>query len=186
MRRFILVGGAALALAACNPGQDASPAAGGAGAPAAAEAAPAAQMAQPKLDDGLWVVTTTTDHGGMELRICYDQAVQDRLSAFGQQGPGMDCQTSGAPGGPGVWAFRSTCTTPQGHVATEGRASGDFRVNYRVEATSTTTGAPIAEMNGTRSVTVAGRREGDCPAGWRPGDAEVMGQRVNIADAAAR
>ena len=131
MRGFLLIGAAALTLAACQK----SP---GAGSDQTA-AAPAETLASgaPHRRAGLWEQTITRDGKTLAMgamKICVDDAMEAKAAMFKSTGPmgqsaeGMNC-THDAPtrGLDGSWAFTATCKMPNGmQEVTSGKVSGDF------------------------------------------------------------
>ncbi len=138
---------------------------------ALAAAAPAA----PARKAGWWEITTAiTAPMAMTTRMnmCTDAATEARNNAFANnQGPpgGADC-TQGPVGRTAAgWTFSSTCRMAGMTTTTSGVATGDFNANYRVEATTRMTPAPMPQMAESKTVLTA-RWLGPCPAGRRPGD----------------
>jgi hypothetical protein len=156
------------ALAACSPKADEAEKADAAAAPEA-PAAPAGAKAM-TLAPGLW--KTQVFAAGVPTnanRMCYDQAVAEKLGVMGRapQG-GQACTETMTPNPDGSIAFTSTC----GGVSTTGVMKGDLNKAYTMEFNS---GGQVMKIEATR--------EGDCPADFRPGDMEVQGMKINMLDA---
>lgn len=168
LRPIALVAVAGLALAACGNND---PEAAGREAASEAGASPA-QGDAPILRDGLWRVTTAVDGQPTEMRMCMDRAFQEAMGVFGQQFAGANCsENSTTPRPGGGWNVRSVCEMAQmGRMVTEGVTTGDLRTAYRTEMTTVTTGAAMAQMNGTSTTLVEGVYEGPCPSDMNPGD----------------
>lgn len=177
-----IAGAAALALlAGCNKAEEKAANAPEAGKEAVA-AAPA-ETAMPARKAGLWNQTIATGDMTQTMKLCLDVATAEKISAFGQQTSQDVCSeqqmTKRLDGG---WDFASTCDMgPQGKIVSKGTATGDFTSKYQVKATSTTTGATMAQANGTHEMTMTAEWVGPCPAGMKPGDLELPGgMRMNI------
>jgi len=76
--------------------------------------------------------------------------------------------------------MESTCDmAANGKVSTKAKASGDFASAYKMEVTSTTTGASQAELNRTNNVMVEAKWLGPCPAGMNAGAREMNGMVID-------
>lgn len=157
------------ALAACSPKAGETEKAETAAAPEVPAAPPAGAKAM-TLAPGLW--KTQVIAAGVPTnanRMCYDRAVAEKLGVMGRapQG-GQECTETMTPNPDGSIAFTSTC----GGVSTTGVMRGDLNRAYSVEFTSQ-----------GQQMKIEATREGDCPAGFRPGDMEVQGMKINMLDA---
>lgn len=187
---FRLALGVSLAagLVACGdqeaPPADA-PAPGADGRPATSPSVPDASA--PRLGSGLWRISTSGDDGGTAMRVCMDEALQERLSVIGGQ-IGGGCEQETAVRTPGGWKTRAVCDLSGmggGRTVVESDVTGDLARSYAARAVSTTTGAAVPHMNRTISTTTQGVREGDCPADMRPGDVAMEGgPRFNMTEMA--
>ena len=158
------------ALAACSPKDDAEETAAAPEAAPAPAAAPAAAAAARTLAPGLWKTQVIASGVPTNLtRMCYDKALTEKLGVMGRapQG-GQACTETMTPNPDGSIAFTSTC----GGAATTGVMRGDLNKAYTVEFNS-----------GGQAMKIDATREGDCPAGFKPGDMEVQGVKINILDA---
>ncbi len=178
----------ALSIAACEPA--ATEGSADAGAQAGAEAAAtdaassgadaSADTVEARVREGLWQTVMTAEGATVTTRACMD----DSMSAIqtSSQASMGDCSQTMNRSGEG-FAFSSRCALPTGgETTTEGTMTGDLETAYRVEATTTTTGAPMAAMNRTSAIVTEATYQGACPEGWRPGDVEVAGMRMNLGD----
>ena len=140
----------------------------------------------PRLAPGLWRVTTTSDGQSQEMSMCLDAAIQSRMSAFGATASAGACEETRMTREPGGgWRTRSVCDMgPGGRMVSDGVVTGDFRSIYRSEWTTVTSGAALAQMNGETSSVAEGRLVGPCPADMRPGEADIAGMRLNMAEMA--
>ncbi len=171
---------AVLALAACGKKETAGPAAPSQMA-AAPEAAPA-PMTPPRRKVGLWEHTMHMAQMTQTSRICFDDAVNDKMSLWGQQAGKEACkEQSITPKLGGGWTFHSVCEMGSGgKVVSDGETSGDFNSHYTVKVKSVTTGAQAAQMNGDHEMTLEATWKGPCPADFKPGDMEVNGMKINM------
>jgi hypothetical protein len=120
-------------------------------------------------------------------RICFDEAVNEKLSLWGQQAGKDACEDQSVTPMPGGWTFRSTCKMGSGGtVVSTGQATGDFNSHYTVKAKSTTTGAAAPQMNGEHDMTLEATWTGPCPPDFKPGDMELPGgMKINMLTMAA-
>ncbi len=143
-------------------------------------------LAQPARRAGLWETKMTGGPmGGMAMTVstCVDPASERSDAAMATHPPagsGMSC--TGGRGGPapgGGWAFHSVCHSSRGMtVDTEGVASGDFRTSYTVHTKTRMSPAPMPAM-AVSETTISGRYLGPCPAGMKPGEANINGRPVS-------
>jgi len=196
MRVVILTGAvalAALSLAACNR-KPAEPAASGAepaatAAPAAATAA-SGPTALPRRKPGLWRTSITTEGGpagarGHSSDMCIDEAVEEKLTVVGGQTGREACKTYDFNRNlDGSFSFHSVCDMgPSGTIDSSGSITGDFNSAYKVSLKSTTSGASVAQMNGSHVMTVDSQRLGPCKSGQRGGDMVLSnGMTMNVID----
>ena len=188
-RTVLMLGAAALALAACSKTADKQAANGAAPAGEAAKTTAAeAPSGPPTRKAGLWEQTMAFNGMKQTMRMCVDEATEQKAKWWSTE------RRRGAGGSPecseqkfsrsltGGWTIHAVCHEPGGMtVATDGTATGDFGNNYHVEMTSVTTGSSMAEANGTHKMVMDGAWKGPCPAGWTPGDMELPGgMRMNV------
>jgi len=175
--KFAAVAGVALvAMTACSKEKEAATANPGAEA--------AAQVEVPKRKPGLWKQTMLVE--GIDViqtvHLCLDQASDAKLAWWGQQGFKQACSKNEIKkASDGSWSFSSVCEGAGVKTTNDGSAVGDFGSRYQLKAESSTTGAPIPEMNGTRTITIDAEWVGECAADMKPGDMELPnGQRMNM------
>lgn len=145
-------------------------------ADAPAKAAPKV-VETPKRKPGLWIQTTSVEGLGEvpPISLCLDEETDSKMAWWGQQGVRGGCLKNDVTrNADGSWSFESICQS-QANISTttRGTATGDFESAFKVEAETTTEGAPIPDMNGTRKVSIDYRWEGECPAEMSPGDMKL-------------
>lgn len=178
MRHWIAalaLGASALTLGACHKAEEQKP----------ATAAKPAVVETPQRKPGLWKQTMSIQ--GTDIKqtasMCLDNQSDKKISWWAQQGVRGGCAKNDVQRQPdGTWKFSSSCEMAGGiKMESEGTATGDFTSKYNVTATTTTTGAPMAQMNGTKTVVIDAEWTGPCPAGMKGGDVQLPnGQIVNM------
>ena len=150
----------------------------------AADTGAPAQVEVPKRTPGLWKQTMLVEGVDMlqTVKICLDEASDAKLAWWGQQGFKQSCSKNEiAKQADGSWKFSSVCEGAGVKTTNDGSAVGDFSSKYQLKAESTTTGAPIPQMNGSRTITIDAEWVSECPTGMKPGDMDLPnGQRVNM------
>jgi hypothetical protein len=179
MRSVLLIGSAALALAACQKTTGASNAAASA-ASATPSASPAGSASGAfRIQPGLWQEAVTRDGRRLAIggfKTCIDETEATQASVFKPSGQtnaaATDCTRPAPTRGPdGAFSFSTTCSLQGGgQRVTKGVASGDWSTGYHVDLQSDTTGAALANMNGHHTMTMDGKWLGPCPAGMAGGD----------------
>ena len=174
----LVIGATALPLAACNRQKSNDQ-------QASAVASAPAPVPTPTRKPGLWKQTMfLEDNNAMQTAsLCLDKAADAKMAWWAQQGVRGGCAKNDVQRQPdGSWKFSSVCEMAGGiKMVTEGSAVGDFDSKYQVKAETTTTGAPMPQMNGTHAVTIDATWEGPCPEGMQPGDMQLPdGRRVNM------
>lgn len=169
MRTITLVSGlAALSLAACGQGGDASPAgkANNAANDTAGNVAAAGMPTGPT--PGLWRVTTRMS--GMPAGVsapAVETCIREAKFEAPQGVPessGMTCEQQSFRREGDAMVGHMVCTSADGmRTETDTRVSGDFTRNYTMEVKSRMTPPPSPEMSELTMVMTA-ERLGDCPA----------------------
>ena len=146
------------------------------------KAAAGPELPAPARRPGVWRQSLSMAGLIQTARVCIDPATDARLSLIGAQSTSGDCSRPRITRESGGWRFQSDCDMGSGgRTQTAGTAVGDFASQYVVRARSTTTGAAVPQMNGTRSFTAVATWEGACPAGMTPGDMSLPGSlTVNL------
>jgi len=175
----------ALTLAACHKADDQTTQ-----NPTATAAKPA-NVETPQRKAGLWKQSMSIEGTNIKqvASLCLDNQSDKKIAWWAQQGLRGGCGKNDVQRQPdGSWKFSSSCEMAGGiKMDSEGVATGDFGSKYEVKATTTTTGAPMAQMNGTRTVVIDAEWTGPCPAGMKGGDIELPdGRRVNMMAMAAK
>ncbi|MDP3175560.1 MAG: hypothetical protein Q8M88_14100 [Phenylobacterium sp.] len=189
----LAAGAAMVALSGCgdkSAGDKAAPAKTGTPSDASATASgPSVAMTPPHRKPGLWEQKVSMSGMDQTTRLCLDEAVEQKLSWWGQQATKDMCaKTRIAPRLDGAWEIASECDMGSGgKTVTNGVAVGDFATGYRMEATTVTTGAGAPQMNGEHKMVVQATWKGACPAGFKPGDMELPGgMKFNMIDMAGK
>lgn len=145
-------------------------------------AAPVVEV--PARKPGLWKQTLLVEGVDMiqTVQLCLDAASDAKLAWWGQSGFKQACSKNEIVKQPdGSWKFSSVCEGGGVKTTNDGSAVGNFESKYQIRADSTTTGAPVPQMNGSRTITIDAEWVGECPAGMAPGDMELPnGQRMNM------
>ena len=181
MKRVLVSAAVILALAACSKKPATAPDA--ATAAASAPAAPqTASMTPPERKAGLWEQKMSTAGMHQVSRICFSDAVNRKMTLWGQQGGEEMCSQKSIMPTAGGWKFSSTCNMGSGGtIVSSGEAKGDFGTHYTVDMKSSTTGAAVPQMNGEHAMTLEATWKGPCPADFKPGDMELPGgMKINM------
>lgn len=136
---------------------------------------------------GHWQITLTLADGSAAPQViqqCVDAQSDRLLHAFGGlMTAGSSCTSSDRKDGAGIHVD-TTCKVSQDittHLQTV--FTGDFSSNYTVTATTRVDGDPGAAKKPPRTVLIAGKWLGACPADQRPGDIVLAdGKRMNVLD----
>lgn len=184
MRAVAIVCMGALALSACQkkPDEAAKTADGGS---ASANAPLASGPAEPpRRKPGLWVQTVTAGGATQETRICLDEAVEKKMTLWGQSMGEQTCARNEITPTAGGWKVESECDFGEaGKNVSSGVVTGDFNSRYVMKMTTTTTGAKMIQANGTQTMEMTGAWQGACPADMKPGDIVLPGgMKMNIAN----
>lgn len=150
--------------------------AGGPGGGAAASIPAAAPGTTPVRKAGLWQTTMNSGRGAQSGQLCVDEQTELRRGVFSQGGGGrggQGCEPKIAKSGAN-WTYSMACTRSFGDaevkMSTSQTLSGDLAKSYQLKGTSSTSGGPNPEMNGTRAISGSGTYVGPCPAGMKAGD----------------
>ena len=137
----------------------------------------------PKRKAELWEQTmdAASISGGQAMHqvasVCVDPASEGEMAAMGlQMSKDMKCTEQRVTRTATGMEFTSTCPMgDSGTVASKGVMTGDFNASYKMEMTSTTTGAAAEQMNGEHKMTLTAVWKGPCPADMKPGDIRLSG-----------
>jgi hypothetical protein len=155
-------------LAACGKSPSAEIGGAKSGAESAATPATVAMTAAggPKRRDGYWEMGSFSDTGTPMSKqfLCVGGASEDKFSVFDQLAMVGDCSEKTFTRTATGWTFQTSCKLMDKVTVQKGTISGDFQDNFRVD--QTVTQAPQPPIKGS----VRGKRVGDCPAKFKPGD----------------
>lgn len=173
MRRTLVFAISLLALAACSK-------------PAEKPAAASSESTARK--PGLWELRISDGESVQVQRECLDAATDQQLSLIGRQTNDQNCQKHLMTRQPdGSWRFSTVCDMGSGGVVSaEGVATGDFATHYQMKVEQSTTGAAVPMLNGNRRLVIDAAWVAECPAGMKPGEAELPGgRRINMVEISA-
>ena len=188
MRAYVVIGSAALALAACQKAGNT----GGSGATATTPTPAATSSGLPTRRAGLWQQTISRQGasgpmnamGGM--KICIDATTESKGAAFARNmGQGRGDSPCPPPtisrGLDGNVTYAMTCQMGEGGTMTsKGTMSGDMSSAYHVHVETDVTGSQMPSMNGHRVTEIDGKWLGPCPTGMAGGDVQLPnGMTVN-------
>jgi hypothetical protein len=147
----------------------------GCGAPAGARGvAPMAQaVVWPHRQAGLWQETLIRDGAAAPTKsalVCLGAGPVTDIAPLGRAWGHGDCQRTLTQSRDGTYHFSSACRLGGGTLmTTKGVASGDFTTHYALTADVQVEDAPIAALDGRRSLKISGVYRGPCPIGMKPG-----------------
>jgi len=162
---------AASVLAGCG----AKPGAGDAKAPArgsgpAVAAAPPADVVltpkgAPQRRDGYWEMASFADTGTPMAKqfYCVGAGSEQKFSLFDALASVGDCDKRDFTRTPTGWTFATRCKLMDATTTQTGTISGDFQQAFRVDQT-------VSQGASTQKGSIRGRRVGDCPSNFKPGD----------------
>lgn len=186
MRGVAIVCVGALSLAACQkkPAETGAEAAKTGEGTQASATSPASSATPPRRKPGLWVQTMSSDGMTQETKICLDEAVEQKMTLWGQQMGQQVCAKNAITPTTGGWKVESECDFGEaGRNVTSGTVTGDFNSRYVIKLTTTTTGAKMVQANGTHAMEMSAEWKGACPADMKPGDMMLPGgMKMNIAN----
>ena len=178
----------AFALSACGNRDDTATTGKTAEVATNAPASPAGPTVMPRRKPGLWSHTVATGGATQAMKVCLDSDTDAKMSIWGQATSKDMCAKNAVSPIAGGWRFESECDLggAAGKSTTWGTVRGDLSSSYVVEASSTTTGASMAQANGTHDMTLTARWEGPCPASMNGGDVQLPGgMTINMETLAA-
>ncbi len=142
-------------------------------APQGASSVAAHAVTRPVLKAGLWEKRWSLPglDAVQRARFCVDAASQEKAALWTGEDPSAGCdQPTIAHAADGSWTFSLTCDHGSGgKVTTKGAAAGDFDRRYQSKAQVSTTGAALAQMNRSDTVTAEFVWMGACPPEMKPG-----------------
>jgi hypothetical protein len=158
-----------VALSACGAPSGAK---SGGGAPAAGQAAatPASVIltpgGAPTRRDGYWEMGSFSESGSPMSKqfLCVGGGSEAHFSVFDQLAAVGDCSQKTFTRTASGWSFETRCKLMDQVTVQKGTISGDFQTAFRVD--QAVSQGPGTEIKGS----IRGRRIGDCPAKFAPGD----------------
>jgi hypothetical protein len=129
---------------------------------------------------GLWEQTVVSEGSRQTTRHCLGPGVTSSFGSAIAEGAGS-CAALKMTGTAHGFAFDSTCDYGEnGKAVAHGVVSGDLAATYRMEVTTTVTGAAAPQMNRTGTSVTTAAWKGPCPAGMAPGDIDLPdGTRIH-------
>jgi hypothetical protein len=189
MRIALVAGLAAVSiasLAACNK---AGPTSAGSVAPAVSGPLTADQI--PHRKPGLWKQTVSMEGapvGSGFTQLCVDANSEAKMSLAAQSVPGAHCNAPQFTRNlDGSLTFTGGCDMgANGKLQSTGTIKGDFNSGYTATVSTTTSGSPLAAVNGARTMVITATWTGPCAPGQVGGDMILTnGMKVNVLRAAA-
>jgi hypothetical protein len=141
---------------------------------------------------GLWQQDMSRDGTAMAAassQVCLDAAAEDKMSVFGQQMANKMCQGQKVTHNlDGTWSSDSVCSLNGGmKMLGHTVVTGDFNSKIMMKTVTTTTGAPVAAMNGKHEIDITTTWLGACKPGQRGGDVMMAnGMKMNMMDMLAK
>ncbi|MDB5476705.1 MAG: hypothetical protein JWP49_2216 [Phenylobacterium sp.] len=131
---------------------------------------------------GLWEQTVVSQGSRQTTRHCLGEGATSSFAAAIAEGA-RSCAALKISGTAHGFAFESACDYGEGGVSlAQATVSGDPATRYRMELTTTVTGAAAPQVNGTRTSVTTAAWKGPCPAGMQPGDIDLPdGTRIHPA-----
>ncbi len=120
----------------------------------------------PQRRDGYWEIVSVSESGSPMSKqfLCVGAGSEDRFSVIDQLASVGDCSKKDFTRTATGWAFETRCTLMDKETVQTGSISGDFQQAFRID--QTVTQSPDTTIKGS----IIGRRIGDCPAKFQPGD----------------
>lgn len=129
---------------------------------------------------GLWVQTVSAEGRSQTQRLCLGEGVTSSFQTAIAQGA-RSCAPVKMSGTAHGFAIDAVCDHGEnGTAASHAVVSGDPAKTYRLEVTTTVTGAKAPQMNRTATAVTTAAWQGPCPAGMKPGDMDLPdGTRIH-------
>jgi hypothetical protein len=120
----------------------------------------------PKRRDGYWEFASVGASGTVMGKqfLCVGAGSEDKYSIFEQLSELGNCSKKEFTRTPTGWNFETRCSMMNVTTVQKGVIAGDFQNNFRVDQTVSQT------SGGGMTGAVVGRRVGECPAKYKPGD----------------
>ena len=120
----------------------------------------------PKRLDGYWEFASIGASGTVMGKqfLCVGAGSEDKYSIFDQLSALGSCSKKDFMRTPTGWSFETQCSMMSVTTVQKGVITGDFQKSFRVDQTVT------QSSGGGMTGAVVGRRIGDCPGQYKPGD----------------
>ncbi len=134
----------------------------------------------PKRRDGYWELTAIGPGGtaiGKKF-LCVGSGSEEKFSLFDQLALLGSCSKKEFRRTAGGWSFETQCAMMDVTTTQKGTISGDFQNSFRVDQ-------KVSQSSGFDTTgAMIGRRVGDCPAQYKPGDmvTEDGSMSINMLD----
>lgn len=164
---------AAGALAACGPPAADKTTVPGAGPASSSDEAATVSPANialtakgaPRRRDGYWEMASFAEDGTpmSKQSLCVGADSESGFSVFDQLAMVGDCDKKDFVRTPGGWTFETSCKLMDTVTVQKGVISGDFQTDFLIDQT-------VTQGDIVQKGSIRGRRVGDCPGKYKPGD----------------
>ncbi len=132
----------------------------------------------PARKPGLWEVNMKMEGSPATLtKHCVDEKTDKQMQQMGQA-MNTDCKPGVQKQEAGAYLFEQECKFGKSVMASRSITKGDFQSRFQTEIESRFT-PPLNGQAGSKMVLDA-KWAGACPSGWKPGDMEMGGKRINV------
>jgi len=194
MRIVLAAGFAAISiasLAACNKAGPTASDASSAGSVGPAVSGPLTADQVPHRRPGLWRQTVAMDGapvGSGFTQLCVDANSEAKMSLAAQNVPSAHCDAPQFTRNlDGSLTFAGGCDMgANGKLQSTGTIRGDFNSAYTATISTTTSGSPLAAVNGAHNMVITATWTGPCAPGQVGGDMILTnGMKINVLRPAA-
>ena len=148
-----------------NAARSASLDSGDGAAPATPPSVAMTPRGAPRRADGYWEMASFSETGSPMSKqfLCVGAGSEDTFSVFDQLASVGDCSKKDFTRTATGWVFETHCKLMDQVTVQKGDIGGDFQQAFRIDQTVT---QGSTEIKGS----IRGKRVGDCPAQFKPGD----------------